>query len=53
VNGAAFRIGLAVAGFVVALLAVAFESHALAWGAIGLLLGSLLFRLVLRRRPPV
>jgi len=53
VNGAAFRIGLAVAGFVVALLAVAFESHVLAWIAIGLLLGSLLFRLVLRRRPPV
>jgi len=53
VSGAAFRIGLAVGGFVVALLAVAFESHVLAWGAIGLLLGSLLVRLAQRRRPPV
>jgi len=53
VTGTAFRIGLALAGFVVALLAVAFENHLLAWGAIGLLLGSLLVRLAQRRRPHV
>lgn len=45
------RIGLALGGFVVAVLAIALEDHRLAWGAIALLLGSLVVRLVQRRRP--
>jgi hypothetical protein len=53
VTGTALRIGLALAGFAVALLAVALESRLLGWGAIGLLLGSLLVRLRQRGRPPV
>lgn len=43
------RIGLALAGFAVALLALAFEDHRLGWGAIALLAGSLLIRLLARR----
>ena len=43
------RIGLALAGFAVALLALAFEDHRLGWGAIALLAGSLLIRLLTRR----
>ena len=43
------RIGLALAGFAVALLALAFEDHRLGWGAIALLAGSLLSRLLTRR----
>jgi len=45
----AARIGLALAGFAVALLALAYDDHRLAWGAIALLAGSLLIRLLTRR----
>jgi len=44
------RIGLALGGFVLALLAVALEDHRVGWGAIALLLGSLIVRLIQRRR---
>ena len=44
------RIGLAVAGFVLALLSVALDDHRLAWAAIAVLAASLLIRLV-RPRP--
>jgi hypothetical protein len=43
------RLGLAFGGFAVALLAVAFEDERLGWGAIGLLAGSLLVRIIERR----
>jgi uncharacterized membrane protein len=46
----ALRIGLALAGFAAALLAVAFEDRRLSWAAIALLAGSLLVRLIQRRR---
>jgi hypothetical protein len=42
------RIVLALAGFAVALLAIALEDRRLGWAAIALLLASLLVRLVLR-----
>ena len=44
------RLGLAFGGFAVALLAVAFEDERLGWGAIALLTGSLLVRVIERRR---
>jgi hypothetical protein len=44
------RLGLAFGGFAVALLAVAFEDQRLGWGAIALLAGSLLVRVIERRR---
>jgi membrane protein implicated in regulation of membrane protease activity len=44
------RIGLAVAGFVLALLSVALDDHRLAWAAIALLATSLVIRLVRRKR---
>ena len=44
------RVGLALGGFAVALLAVAFEDERLGWGAIALLTGSLLVRGIERRR---
>jgi hypothetical protein len=44
------RLGLAFGGFAVALLAVAFEDQRFGWGAIVLLAGSLLVRVVERRR---
>jgi hypothetical protein len=44
------RLGLAFGGFAVALLAVAFEDQRLGWGAIVLLAGSLLVRVIERRR---
>jgi hypothetical protein len=44
------RLGLAFVGFAVALLAVAFENERLGWGAIALLAGSLLVRVIERRR---
>lgn len=48
------RIGLALAGFAAALLAVAFEDRRLAWAAIALLVCSLIVRLLQRRpNPPV
>ncbi len=43
------RLGLAFGGFAVALLAVAFEDQRLGWGAIALLAGSLLVRVIERR----
>jgi hypothetical protein len=44
------RLGLAFGGFAVALLAVAFEDQRFGWGAIVLLVGSLVVRVVERRR---
>jgi Flp pilus assembly protein TadB len=44
------RIGLALAGFVLALLSVALDDHRLAWAAIVVLATSLLIRLVRRQR---
>jgi len=46
------RVLLALAGFAVALLAIALEDHRLGWGAIALLAASLIARLA-QRRPPV
>ncbi|HSB52788.1 MAG TPA: hypothetical protein VLD58_00455 [Gemmatimonadales bacterium] len=43
------RLGLALAGFAVALLAVVADQPRLGWGAIALLVGSLIVRLVQRR----
>ena len=43
---ALLRIGLAVAGFAVALLAVALGDRQIGWGAIALLIGSLIVRLL-------
>jgi uncharacterized membrane protein len=51
VNLAVLRVGLALAGFVAAVLAIAVEDHRVAWAAIALLLGSLIIRLIERRRP--
>jgi hypothetical protein len=47
----ALRIGLALCGFLVAVLAIALEDHRLGWGAIALLIGSLIVRLIQRRMP--
>jgi hypothetical protein len=47
---ALLRIGLAVAGFAVALLAVALGDRQIGWGAIALLIGSLIVRLLQRGR---
>lgn len=47
------RIGLALAGFAVAVLAIALESHRLGWAAIALLICSLVARLLERRTPPL
>ncbi len=44
------RLGLALTGFVLALLGVALNDLRLVWGAIAVLLSSLLIRLVLRNR---
>jgi hypothetical protein len=44
------RLGLALGGFILALLSVALDDHRLGWGAIGLLAASLVIRLLLRRR---
>jgi Flp pilus assembly protein TadB len=44
------RVGLALAGFVLALLGVAWNDHRIAWAAIALLAASLLIRLVLRKQ---
>jgi hypothetical protein len=43
------RLGLAICGFVLALLAVTLDDPRLAWSAIAALLGSLLLRLILRK----
>jgi hypothetical protein len=44
------RLALAVLGFGLALVSIAFDNHTLAWVAIGVLSGSLLLRLIVRRR---
>lgn len=44
------RVGLSLAGFAVALLAVALENRQLGWAAIALLIGSLIVRLLQRGR---
>jgi Flp pilus assembly protein TadB len=44
------RIGLAIAGFILALFSVALDDHRLAWAAIAVLIASLLIRLVRRKR---
>ena len=43
------RLGLAIAGFVLALMSVAVDDSQLGWGAIALLAASLILRLVLRK----
>lgn len=43
------RLGLALAGFVLALLSVTLDDRRLAWGAIALLAVSLILRLLLRK----
>jgi hypothetical protein len=48
----AVRLGLAIAGFVAAVLTVVLDSPRLGWGAIALLLGSLIVRLIQRTAPP-
>lgn len=47
------RVGLALVGFVLALLGVAVDDVRLVWAAIAVLLGSLLIRLILRKRENV
>jgi len=47
----ALRVGLALAGFAVAVVAIAFEDHRVGWAAIALLIASLIVRLIQRRRP--
>jgi uncharacterized membrane protein len=47
----ALRIGLALAGFVAAVVAIALEDHRVGWAAIAFLAGSLIVRLIQRRRP--
>lgn len=44
------RVGLAIAGFVLALLSVALDDPRLAWGAIAVLTASLILRLIIRKR---
>jgi hypothetical protein len=44
------RLGLALLGFALALLSVAFDNHIWGWVAIGALSISLVLRLVIRRR---
>jgi hypothetical protein len=52
-SGSALRLGLAVAGFLAAVLAIALEDERVGWFAIALLAGSLLVRLVQRRNTRV
>lgn len=47
------RTALALLGFMLALLAVAFDDHRLGWAGIALLAGSLLLRLLQQRRRSV
>jgi hypothetical protein len=44
------RLGCAVAGFVLALVSVALDSHRVGWGAIALLAASLILRLLELKR---
>ncbi len=46
------RVGLSIAGFAAALLAVAFEDRRFTWSAIALLSASLIVRLVQHREKP-
>ena len=53
-RGAALvRLGLALVGFMLALLAIAFDDHRLGWAGIALLAGSLIARLLQVRRARV
>jgi hypothetical protein len=47
------RLGLALAGFLVALLSVVLDEARLGWGAIALLTGSLILRLLAQKRKDV
>lgn len=44
------KLGLALAGLLLAVVSVAREDRQLAWGAIALLTGSLIVRLLIRKR---
>jgi hypothetical protein len=44
------RLGLALGGFILALLGVALDDHRAGWGAIALLAASLVLRLIERKR---
>jgi hypothetical protein len=44
------KLGLALAGLLLAVVSVAREDRRLAWGAIALLTGSLIVRLLIRKR---
>jgi hypothetical protein len=44
------KLGLALAGFMLAVLSVAYDERRLGWAAIALLVGSLALRLWLRKR---
>jgi hypothetical protein len=46
----ALRIALAWAGFVVAFVSVALDNRRIAWGAMALLIGSLICRILVRKR---
>lgn len=46
------RLGLSLSGMVVAVLSIMLNDRRLVWGAIALLAGSLLLRVVARRRRP-
>ena len=46
----ALRIGLAWAGFIVAFVSVALDNRRIAWGAMALLIGSLICRILVRKR---
>ena len=46
------RLGLALAGLVLAALSVAREDYQLGWAAIALLAGSLIVRLLMRKKKP-
>lgn len=46
------RLGLSLAGMVVAVIAIMLEDRRVVWGAIALLAASLLLRIVARRRGP-
>ncbi|MGN6392167.1 MAG: hypothetical protein ACTHM9_07980 [Gemmatimonadales bacterium] len=52
-SGSALRLGLALAGFIAAVLAIALEDVRVGWLAIALLAASLLVRLVQRRNTRV
>jgi hypothetical protein len=44
------KLGLALAGLLLAMVSVAWEDRRLGWGAIALLAGSLIVRLLIRKR---